>query len=89
MGESGITKQKAQEIRTPHGIRLGDRVKRGNCAILHLKVGKSEDYISPEELVEAVVGKPVDRIIYREQARSANLISQPAAIQAVAAAPPT
>lgn len=36
---------------------------------LRVKAGKTEDYILPEELVEAICGVPVAAIVFQEQAQ--------------------
>ncbi len=53
-------------VRTPRkGARLGNRTIVNGQVVLHVKSGKLEDYITPEEIVERLVGVPVDHIVFR------------------------
>ena len=55
------------EIRTPvKGAKVGNRAIVDGKIVLMVKAGKQEDYISPEQLVEAIYGVPVERIVFRE-----------------------
>lgn len=55
---------KPKPIRTKTGIRLGDKLVVNGRKVLRLtQNGKQED-ILPEQLVELVVGQPVERIVY-------------------------
>lgn len=55
------------EIRTPQkGARVGNRAIVDGRIVLEVKAGKQEDYITPEQLIEALFGVPVERIVFRE-----------------------
>ena len=55
-----------KEIRSPKGVRLGDRVPvNGKCGI-HVKQGKREDTLSVEQYVECVTGRKVIQITFGE-----------------------
>ena len=57
-------------IRTPRkGARLGDLTMVNGKPALRVKVGKTEDYILPEEFVEAICGAPVAAIVFQGQAQ--------------------
>uniref|UniRef100_UPI0040571441 hypothetical protein n=1 Tax=Agathobacter sp. TaxID=2021311 RepID=UPI0040571441 len=54
-------------IRTPRkGARLGNRQIVAGQPVLVVKAGKQEDFVTAEEIAEAIYGRPVDRIIFRE-----------------------
>lgn len=54
------------EIRTPKGLRIGNRSVVGSVVdgknMLQIKRGGCEDYISAESLVECIHGLPVKSI---------------------------
>ena len=47
------------EIRTPKGLRIGNRSVVDGKNMLQIKRGGCEDYISAESLVECIHGLPV------------------------------
>ena len=50
------------EIRTPKGLRIGNRSVVDGKNMLQIKRGGCEDYISAESLVESIHGLPVKSI---------------------------
>ncbi len=53
------------EVRTPRsGVRVGNRSVIDGQNVLHVKQGKTEDFISLVELVEAICGVPVKKIVF-------------------------
>ena len=50
------------EIRTPKGLRIGNRSVVDGKNMLQIKRGGCEDYISAESLVERIHGLPVKNI---------------------------
>ena len=55
-------------VRTPRkGARLGNRTIVNGQVVLHVKSGKLEDYVTAEEIVEELIGVPVDHIVYRSE----------------------
>ena len=50
------------EIRTPKGLRIGNRSVVDGTNMLQIKRGGCEDYISAESLVECIHGLPVKSI---------------------------
>ena len=64
------------EIRTPKGLRIGNRSVVDGKNMLQIKRGGCEDYISAESLVECIHGLPVKSIEFftaenhRKEARS-------------------
>ena len=63
----GYTKSKKMsngehEIRTPKGLRIGNRSVVDGKNMLQIKRGGCEDYISAESLVESIHGLPVKSI---------------------------
>ena len=50
------------EIRTPKGLRVGNRSVVDGKNMLQIKRGGCEDYISAESLVERIHGLPVKNI---------------------------
>ena len=50
------------EIRTPKGLRIGNRSVVDGKNMLQIKRGGCEDYISAESLVERIHGLPVKSI---------------------------
>ena len=64
-------------IRTPRkGARLGDLTMVNGKPALRVKAGKTEDYILPEEFVEAICGVPVAAIVFQEQAQPRPISAQ-------------
>lgn len=57
------------EIRTPKGLRIGNRSVVDGKNMLQIKRGGCEDYISAESLVECIHGLPVKeyRIFHRRE----------------------
>ena len=54
-------------VRTPSGIRLGDRVNVNGRKGLRVSHKGREDVLLPEELIESITGLPVEKIIFRNQ----------------------
>ena len=50
------------EIRTPKGLRIGNRSVVDGKNMLQIKRGGCEEYISAESLVEYILGLPVKNI---------------------------
>ena len=60
-------RDRGNEIRTPRkGARIGDRAIINGKIVLMVKAGKQEDYIAPEQLIEALYGVPVERIVFQQ-----------------------
>lgn len=57
----------AGKIKTPKGAMLGNPIIIDGKPGLHYKSGKTEEDLTPEQLVECVTGKKVVRIIYQSQ----------------------
>lgn len=55
------------EIRTPKGLRIGNRSVVDGKNMLQIKRGGCEDYISAESLVESIHGLPVKSIEFSQQ----------------------
>ncbi len=63
---------KPKPVRTPAGIRLGDKLIINGRKVLRLSQnGKQEDLL-PEQLVELIVGEPVEKIVYQTEGRPPN-----------------
>lgn len=60
-------KQRRVIVRTTKGAKLGERIMIDGCAGLHYKSGKHEEDFTVEQLVEYVVGIPVEQIIYKDK----------------------
>lgn len=56
-----------KKIKTPKGAMLGNPTLIDGKPGLHYKAGKTEEDLTPEQLVECVTGKKVVRIIYQSQ----------------------
>lgn len=55
-------------IRSPRRkMRLGDRVLICGRPALSIKSGKNQDVVTAEEIVEAIYGKKVERIIFKKE----------------------
>ena len=54
-----------QTIRTPGGICLGNPVPIRGQRGIHMQQGKKEENLLPEQIVEAITGKSVARIVYK------------------------
>lgn len=48
------------------GARYGNKATIGNKPVAWVKSAKKEDFLTPEEFVEDVYGKPVDHIVFKE-----------------------
>ena len=53
-------------IRTPGGICLGMPVPIQGRRGIRVQQGKKEESLLPEQIVEAITGRRVDRIVYKE-----------------------
>ena len=63
------------EIRTPKGLRIGNRSVVDGKNMLQIKRGGCEDYISAESLVERIHGLPVKSIEFiTEEDEKTNLV---------------
>lgn len=59
-------KVKPYEIRTPQkGIKIGHRTVSNGEIIMLVKAGKQQDHISAKQLIEALYGIEVDRIVFK------------------------
>lgn len=54
------------DVRTPKGAKLGERIHKGGNIFLRYKSGHTVDDLRPELLVELVTGRKVERIDYVE-----------------------
>lgn len=63
------------EIRTPKGLRIGNRSVVDGKNMLQIKRGGCEDYISAESLVESMNSSPEDRSSLLSRNCSSNSIS--------------
>lgn len=53
-------------IRTPRkGARVGNRDFIANQPVIIVKSGKKEDFMTVEEVAEALYGMPVDHIVFK------------------------
>ena len=53
-------------IRTKGGINLGDPIPINGKRGVHMKQGKKEEDLLPEDIVECITGRPVERIIFKD-----------------------
>jgi len=51
--------------------RYGTKTELAGQPVMIVKSGKKEDYVTPEELVEDLYGRPVDHIVFRDPPVSA------------------
>lgn len=63
---------KPKPIRTPAGIRLGDQIVVNGRRVLHMTQKGKQDDLLPEQLVELVVGRQVERIVYHAESKPSN-----------------
>lgn len=49
--------------------RYGSRAIVAGKPVMVVKTGKKTDYVTPEEIVGALYGRPVDHIVFKETAR--------------------
>lgn len=60
------------EVRTPQkGVKVGNRAMMNGRIVMIVKAGKQEDYITAEQLVEAMYGIPVEQIRFRDESLQA------------------
>ncbi len=57
---------KDMKVRTRGGICLGDRIPIKGKRAVRIVQGKKQEDLLPEDLVEAITGKQVAVIIYRD-----------------------
>ena len=58
-------------IRTPRkGARVGDRVIIAGQPVMIVKSGRTEDFVTMDEFAEAMYGKPIDHIVFKEYSHS-------------------
>lgn len=57
-------REKEHEIRTPGGLRIGNRCVVDGKNVLQVKRGRYEDYISAEQIAEHIHGLPVKCIVF-------------------------
>ena len=57
---------KNNDVRTPKGAKLGERVQKNGNVFLRYKSGHTVDYLGPELLVELTTGRKVEKINYVE-----------------------
>lgn len=53
------------KIKTPNGAMLGKSIIIDGKPGLHYKSGKTEEDLTPEQIVECVTGKKVVAIVYQ------------------------
>ena len=58
--------KESQSIRTPGGICLGKPVPIGGRRGIRVQRGKKGEDLLPEQIVEAITGKRVEKILYME-----------------------
>ena len=59
--------KKPKEVRSPRkGAKLGDRVILAGQPVMVVKSGKQEDFITVEEIIEALYDVPVDHIVFKQ-----------------------
>ena len=46
--------------------RYGTRTAIAGIPVLMVKSGKKHDYVTPEELVEDLYGRPVEKIVFKD-----------------------
>lgn len=57
-------------LRTPREkARYGSRAMIGGKPVMVVKTGKRTDYVTPEEIVTALYGRPVDHFVFKGQGR--------------------
>ncbi len=57
-------------LRTPREkARYGSRTMIGGKPVMVVKTGKKMDYVTPEEIVAALYGRPVDHFVFKGQGR--------------------
>lgn len=61
-----VVKSKNEPIRTPGGINLGDPVPIGGKRGVHMRQGRKEEDLLPEDIVECITGRQVENIIFRD-----------------------
>lgn len=54
-------------IRTPGGIHLGERVPIRGKRGVHIHQGKREEDLLPEQIVECITGRNVEKIVYCDE----------------------
>lgn len=57
-------------IRTPGGICLGKTVPIRGQRGIHVQQGRKEENLLPEQIVEAITGKAVAKIVYKTENRN-------------------
>lgn len=54
-------------IRTPRkGVRVGDCIILAGQPVMIVKSGHTEDFMTMDEFTEAIYGKPIDHIVFKE-----------------------
>ena len=59
--------KKRKVIRTPSGICLGDGVPIEGKRGVHIQQGGKTEDLLPEQIVECITGRNVQRIIYEDE----------------------
>ena len=54
---------RAAEVKTPHGLMMGYRVKQNGTTCLRYKAGKRFDTLTAKQAVECIEGYPIKDII--------------------------
>lgn len=55
-------------IRTPRkGARVGDKEYIAGQPVVVIKSGKNRDFMTAEEVAEALYGQPVDHIVFKQR----------------------
>lgn len=63
---------KNNEIRTPRAnMHLADRIMVAGQPMMKIKRNSKEDYMTVEEIAEAIYGKKVERIIFKKDTTDA------------------
>lgn len=55
------------DVRTPGGAKLGERIQRGDDILLLYKAGHIIDLLSPEQVIEMITERKVAKIVYIKQ----------------------
>lgn len=54
-------------VRTPNGACLGVRIMINGKTGVRYKAGKKVEDLLPEQVVECIVGVPVDHVVYKNE----------------------
>lgn len=63
-----------KKIRTPAGICIGTHIAINEKRGIHIEQHGKKDDLLPEQIVEFITGRPVERIIFADVKRVENMI---------------